>query len=82
MVTVQASVPLQPAPDQPANVLPGLEAVSVTAVPALKAAEQVAPQSIPAGELVTAPLPSPLFVTLSAYCVTGGGGVPARLNDS
>jgi hypothetical protein len=76
-------VPLQPAPDQPAKVLPlDAEAVSVTDDPALKLAEQVEPQLIPAGELVTVPLPVPLFVTLSVNVLTGGGGggggVPAR----
>lgn len=65
MVTVQASVPLQ-APPQPANADPSDgEAASVTVVPATKPFEQVAPQSIPAGALVTVPGPVPPLVTVS-----------------
>jgi hypothetical protein len=57
IVTLHASVPEQ-APLQPANWKPwsGV-AVRATAVPLSKEALQVAPQSIPAGELVTLPLP-------------------------
>ena len=43
-------------------------AVSVTSVPSLNDAAQVAPQLIPAGELVTEPEPVPAFVTVSV-CV-------------
>src|SRR6266704_3302625 len=66
-VTVQVPVPEQPPPLQPLKVEPaaGL-AVSVTAVPLVKLAEQVAPQVIPAGELVTVPLPVPALLTVSA----------------
>ena len=39
--------------------------VSVTIDPDGNEAEQVAPQSMPAGELVTAPEPEPAFVTVS-----------------
>jgi hypothetical protein len=39
-------------------------AVSVTIVPFVNAAVQVAPQSIPLGELVTVPEPEPNFVTV------------------
>ena len=65
MVTVQAPVPLQ-APLQPAKVEPlAAVGVSVTIVAWLKFALHVAPQLIPAAELVTVPLPVPLRVTLS-----------------
>src|SRR5438552_10027421 len=59
-VTTHVPVPLQPPPLQPVKVEPAAGvAVSVTAVPLAKLAEQVAPQVIPAGELVTVPLPVP-----------------------
>jgi hypothetical protein len=55
----------QPVPDQPANVEPEAGvAVKVTAAPLLKLAEQVLPQLMPAGELVTVPLPVPAFATV------------------
>src|SRR5437899_2858783 len=64
MVTVQVPVPVQ-APLQPVNVEPASAvAVSVTVVPCENEAEQVAPQSIPVGELVTVPEPVPDFVTV------------------
>src|SRR5437867_1143788 len=65
MVTVHAPVPEQPPPLQPVNVEPvaGV-AVSVTLVPLSKEAEQVAPQSIPAGLEVTVPLPVPAPLTV------------------
>jgi hypothetical protein len=47
---------VQPVPLQPAKIEPAAAvAVSVTIVPLLKLAEQVLPQLIPAGELVTVP---------------------------
>ena len=57
-------VPEHPPPDQPVKTEPadGV-AVSVTCVPSAKLAEQVAPQSIPAGPLETEPDPAPDFVT-------------------
>src|SRR5437867_2262938 len=64
-VTVQAPVPEQPPPLQPVKVEPAAGvAVNVTAVPLAKLAEQVAPQVIPAGKLVTVPLPVPAGVTV------------------
>ena len=58
-VTLQAAVPVQ-APDQPAKVTPELgAALSVTAVPLAKLAEQVCPQLMPAGVLVMVPAPVP-----------------------
>src|SRR2546428_5177401 len=54
--------PLQPLKVEPA----AGAAVSVTAVPLGKLAEQVAPQVMPAGELVTVPLPVPALLTVSA----------------
>src|SRR6185312_14623895 len=64
MVTLHAPVPLQ-APLQPAKVEPesGV-AVKFTTAPLSKFAEHVSPQDIPAGELVTVPVPVPLFVTV------------------
>ena len=57
MTTTQGPVPLQ-APPQPAKVEPPVGvAVSVTVLPLAKLAEQVPPQSIPAGVLVTVPVP-------------------------
>ena len=64
-VTLQVPVPVQ-APDQPANVEPAFgAAVSVTMVPLVKLALHVAPQSIPAGLLVTVPAPVPALWTVT-----------------
>src|SRR5206468_3487317 len=64
-VTVQAPVPEQPPPLQPVKVEPATGvAVNVTAVPLVKLAEQVAPQLIPTGALVTVPLPVPAGTTV------------------
>ena len=66
IVTVQGPVPVQLPPLQPKNVEPAAGvAVRVTAVPLGKAAEQVAPQEIPAGVLEMVPAPAPAFVTES-----------------
>ena len=67
IVTVQVPVPSQGPALQPAKVEPvaGV-AVKVTAVPLAKLAEQVAPQLMPAGVLVTVPEPVPDLVTVSA----------------
>jgi len=64
-VTTQAPVPVQPPPLQPPKVEPAAgAAVSITAVPLAKLAAQVAPQVMPAGELVTVPLPVPAGLTV------------------
>ena len=63
MVTTQALVPeqapLQPAKDEPT----AGEALRVTDAPGVKDCEQVVPQLMPAGLLVTVPEPVPLLVT-------------------
>jgi hypothetical protein len=61
-VPVPEQPPLQPEKVEPAAGV----AVSVTAVPEVKEVEQVAPQEIPAGELMTVPLPVPDLATVSA----------------
>jgi len=65
IVTSQVPVPeqsrCQPAKREPSAAV----AVSVTTVPSSKSAAQTAPQSIPAGSLVTVPVPEPLRVTVS-----------------
>jgi hypothetical protein len=66
-VTVHGPLPEHP-PDQPVKIEPAAGvAVSVTLVPAVNVAEQPVPQLMPAGALVTAPLP--VRVTVKA---TGG----------
>src|SRR5215208_1194657 len=61
IVRVHVPVPEQ-SPDQPVKLSPDAGvAVRVTSVPSAKLAEQVAPQSIPAGLLVTVPPPLPAF---------------------
>jgi hypothetical protein len=65
---VHAPVPEQPPPDQPAKVDPeAAVAVSVTLVPTLYEAWQVAPQLIPEGLLVTVPVPVPFLGTDRLY---------------
>src|SRR5205809_721607 len=65
--TTHDPVPEHPPPLQPPKVEPAAGvAVSVTAVPLVKLAAQVAPQVMPAGELVTVPLPVPTSLTVSA----------------
>ena len=64
MLTVQEPVPEQ-APEKPAKVEPAAAvAVRLTVVPEAKLAEQVVPQSMPAGLLLTEPLPVPLRATV------------------
>src|SRR3954452_4813259 len=76
MVTVHPPEPLQ-APPQDPNVDPASAVgVRVTIVPSAKSAAQVAPQLMPAGVLVTVPLPPPVLLTLRVCCWTGvTGGV-------
>jgi hypothetical protein len=63
-VMVQGPVPEHPPPDHPVKVDPDDgAAVNVTLVPSIKDALQVEPQSIPAGVLVTVPVPVPDLVT-------------------
>lgn len=70
IVTVQLPVPLQ-APPQPVNAEPAAGfAVRVTTVFAAKPAEQVAPQRMPAGTLVTEPEPVPAWLTDNVNCGT------------
>src|SRR5213083_245721 len=65
-VTMQVPVPEQPPPLQPEKVEPAVGvAVKVTEVPLANAAAQVVPQAMPAGALVTVPLPTPLELTVS-----------------
>lgn len=72
IVTVQVPVPLQFAPDQPANteVASGV-ATNVTTVFSGMAAAQVVPQLIPAGDDVTEPSPEPTRDTVSAKLLDG-----------
>jgi hypothetical protein len=69
MLTAQTPVPEHP-PLQPVKVDP-LSGVAVKTTDALElnVAEQIEPQLIPEGALVTVPLPTPDLVTVSVYCV-------------
>jgi hypothetical protein len=65
IVTVQAPLPKQ-APLHPVKPDPASGVtVKLTTVPLAKAAEQLAPQEMPAGELVMVPVPVPILPTLS-----------------
>src|SRR5215471_16599775 len=65
MVTTQVPLPVQPPPLQPAKVDPAAgAAVRVTMVPEVSEVEQVVPQLMPEGELVTVPLPAPALLTV------------------
>src|SRR2546428_4610694 len=64
IVTLQVPVPVQ-LPLQRVRVAPaGGAGVRVPTVPVVRAVEQVAPQEIPADDLVTVPLPVPDLVTV------------------
>jgi len=81
IVTVHVPVPAHAPPLHPVNTDPDVAAaVNVTEVPLTKFAEQVAPQLIPAGELVTVPAPAPDFVTVSVLC-GAGENVAVTLTD-
>jgi hypothetical protein len=73
IVTVQVPVPEQ-APLQPPNTapVPGV-AVRVTVVPTLKSWVQALPHEMPAGLLVTVPVPAPLLSTSSGTVVGAAG---------
>ena len=77
-VTVQVVLVPEQAPDQPPNtqLLPGA-AVRTTVVPAGYAWLQVLPQSMPAGVLVTVPVPCVITdsVGFGDGCVTHGPNV-------
>jgi hypothetical protein len=65
IVTTHGPVPVHAPPLQPENALPAFgAAVSVTCVPGANDAEQVLPQLIPDGELVTVPLPEVVTVNV------------------
>ena len=65
-VTAQAPVPEHPPPLHPVNVDPAAGvAVSETAVPFANDAEHAAPHEMPAGALVTVPVPAPAALTVS-----------------
>lgn len=65
MTVVQVPVPLHPPPLQPAKIDPAdAVAVSVTELPVGNEALQVFPQLMPAGLLVTVPVPPPTLVTV------------------
>jgi hypothetical protein len=69
MVTVHAAVPLH-APAQPAKLQPAAgAAIRLTFVPTAKFALQTLPQLMPAGELVTVPLPISLTERVTGFCV-------------
>ena len=72
ITTVHVPVPLHPLPLQPAKVDPDAgAAVNVTVVPDEKGKLHVVPQSIPAGLLVTVPIPTPALVTVRVKVLAG-----------
>ena len=72
IVTTQVLMPAQAAELHPANADPvSATAVKVTMDALSNPAEHVPPHVIPAGRLVTVPVPDPLSVTVSENC--GGG---------
>ena len=66
-LTVQVDPDAVQPPLHDAKVEPGVAfAVSTTSVPYPNDAEQVAPHEMPAGELVTVPVPAPTLLTVTA----------------
>jgi len=71
MMTLQAPRPEQPLPLHPANdEPPATDAFNVTLVFPIKLAEQVLPQLMAGGLLVTVPVPEPFRLTVSAKVAT------------
>src|SRR5437899_8572607 len=71
MVTVQEPVPVQPPPLQPVKEEPvGGVQVRAPAVSLGQLAAPLVPHVIPAGTLVTVPLPVPAFVTVRTIADT------------
>jgi hypothetical protein len=80
-VTVHVPVPVQPAPLQPVKIEPEAgDAVRVTAVFVMNDAEHAVPQEIPAGLLVTVPMPAPDFETVKLELAVAP--VPLTSRDS
>ena len=78
MVTLQVPIPEHPLPLQPANLeFADGEAAKVTTVLLPKDAKQVEPQVMPAGLLVTVPLPAPVLLTVNAYVINAKLAVTA-----
>jgi hypothetical protein len=83
MVTSHVPVPEHPPPLQPVKVALELAtAVRVTGVLSARSAEQVSPQSIPTGELVTVPRPLPDLATERVKVVTACAGVGSAITDT
>ncbi len=73
IIVTQVPVPLHPPPLQPTKVDPlAVAALKVTDVPLGKPPLQSFPQVIPAGELVTVPVPVPVFETVRVAVLWGG----------
>src|SRR3989454_9468469 len=71
-VTTHGAVPLHPPPLHPTNSEPPSgAAVSVTTVPLKKLAEQLEPQLMPSGVLVTVPVPALETVSVKVWSVKG-----------
>ena len=79
IVTMHVPVPVQPPPDQPANLDPvSGSPVSLTSVPIPIAWEQSEPQSMPIGLETMSPLPLPASATVkvSGNCAHEIGAAP------